>query len=192
METVTAWTRQHETVWHQLEKTGVYRVREENIREKNGPISEYYLEMYRWYAREASARVPRPAGAEYPIWLFLDETARLTPLEGSVQLTLEIPADQLVITDSERWGYRINYMYVPRDREDLRRHNEELETLGIGNETALVMTSLGNHYPLMKQKILRSWPRVFEEPPEGFTARQATVWELRREWVRDVEYGQPV
>jgi hypothetical protein len=186
---VRAWTRQHPDVLRQLEEQGVYRVREDHIREKNGPISEYYLELYTWYRSCAEKIVPRPAGASFPIWLFLDEESKLPPLENTVVLELEIPRDQIVITDVERWGYRVNYMYIPKDDADSRQHDEELQRNGITNEPALIQTAKGNFYPLLKRKIIASWERVFDPPETGSNVVQGTVWELRREWLKGVVHG---
>lgn len=187
MEYTKAWTRQNPAVLDELINTGVYRVKEEYIREKNGPISEYYLELYDWYSRLASRIVPLSPDAHYPIWLFLDDNTKLPLIDNTVVLEFEIPSSEVVITDVDRWGYRVNYMYVPLDDEDQFRHDDELKKNGIGNETALIQTSKGNFYPLLKRKIIESWSRVFEEPKGGFKTAQGTVWELRHEWLKGVE-----
>ena len=51
------WTRQHEAVWDELQKTGQYIVKKEYIEAKNDTISEFYLELYEWYTK--AARKPR-------------------------------------------------------------------------------------------------------------------------------------
>ena len=58
--------------------------------------------------------------------------------------------------------------------------------MGIGNEAALVSGPKGNFYPLMKQKILKSWDRVFV-PSENMDNNVGTIWEIRPEWIREVE-----
>lgn len=142
-KTLRAYTRQHPQVLKTLEQTGVYRVQKSHIEEKNGAISQYYLELYDWYVRHAERLVPRPEGAEYPIWLFLEEENKLPSLPGSVCLELEIPRDLVVLTDVERWGYRVNYLYIPLDEKDRDAHEAELKRNGIGNETALSRTERG-------------------------------------------------
>lgn len=174
-KTLQAYTRQHLQVLKTLEQTGVYRVQKSHIEEKNGAISQYYLELYDWYVRHAERPVPRPEGAEYPIWLFLEEENKLPPLSGSVCLELEIPRDLVVLTDVERWGYRVNYLYIPMDEKDRDAREAELKRNGIGNETALIQTGKGNFYPLLKRKIIQSWDRVFEDPATGSGLCQGTV-----------------
>ena len=186
MDTVVAWTRQVKEVLDEIERTGSYHVREEYVREKYDVIADHYLERYRWFTQAARRRIRIPEGYEYPIWLALSNEQKLPPASGTVTFTLEVPADQILIADMDRWGYCVNLMYVPLDPRDEDRHNDELKRLGLGNEALLFSSSKGNFYPLMKQKIVRSWERIFE-PSENIDACVGTVWEIRPEWIREVE-----
>ena len=69
----TLWTRQRPEVWEELKSSGIYRVKKEYIEEKNGSITDYYLELYRWYTKTAKKYLTIPPGCEYPIWLSLGE-----------------------------------------------------------------------------------------------------------------------
>lgn len=190
METMTAWTRQVPQVLDELEATGRYYVREEYVRRKNGEISDYYLELYRWYTERCRSLIHIAPGLTLPIWLSLTEDSRLPAAPNTVALTLEVPRDALVIVDADKWGYRVNDWYVPLDAADERRHNEELRRAGIGNEALLIMTGKGNFYPQFRQKIIRSWDRVFTSPSANMSNNIGTVWEIKSEWVREVErYG---
>ena len=185
----TVWTRQHPAVLEELERCGRYMVKEEAIRAKNGDMADFYLNLYRWYTRQGERFVPRPQGVEFPIWGSLSRECMLQPVEGSVVLTLRVPEEALLITDAERWGYRVNQWYIPLDQEDERRHNAELERYGIASESALIDSDKGNFYPLLRRKIVDSWMRLFTCPPRPGDMAQATLWELRREWVQEVERG---
>lgn len=188
-QTVKAWTRQDRRIMDDIERLGRYTAKREYIREKNMEIADYYLDLYDWYTRKAQGIVERPADAEYPIWLFLDKASRLPPIEGTVCLELDVPRELIVFTDVERWGYRVNYMYIPLNDADARTHEEELKRNGIMNETALIQTSKGNFYPLLKQKIIKSWNRVFADVSTGSGLCQGTIWEIRKEWISGIEYG---
>lgn len=187
-ETIHAWTRQVPQVLDELERTGVYRVREEYVRLKNDTMTDYYLELYRWLTYSCRSCIKIPEDADLPVWLSLTEGTRLGAVEGAIALELEVPADELFILDYNKWGYRVNDWYVPLDAEDERKHNEELKSQGISNEAMLIMSDKGNFYPAMKQKIIRSWRRVIEDGPnEDPEQNVGVVWELRREWVKGVE-----
>lgn len=71
-------------------------------------MADFYLKLYRWYARQGERFVPRPDGVEFPVWVSLSRESMLQLVEGSVVLTLRVPEEALLITDAERWGYRVN------------------------------------------------------------------------------------
>lgn len=187
-ETMTLWTRQVPQVWEELECTGSYRVKEEYIRMKNDTIADYYLDLYRWYTREARKYVEIPEELKYPIWLCVSEETMLQPTENTVILKLEVPKEKVAICNMEAWGYVVNYWYVPLDDNDAKKHAEELKMYGIQEEDQLISTSKGNFYPMMKRKIQNSWGRVFTMPPANNNDAVATIWEIKREWVKEARH----
>jgi len=174
-----------------LEQNGVYRCRPEYIEFKMEEFADYYKRLYSWYVYRAERIVPRPdPSVKYPIWVSLDKDTQLPLVEGTVALELEVDEDLLVVTDSEKWGYVMNFFYLPLDYEDLDRHNAELLRYGIGNETALTLEDKGRFYPIIKRKIEKSWERLFEDYAIS-NIYQATLWEIRREWVVGIRKGVP-
>lgn len=182
----TLWTRQRPEVWEELKSSGIYRVKKEYIEEKNGSITDYYLELYRWYTKTAKKYLTIPPGCEYPIWLSLGEEFMLQPVENTVILKLEIPEGQYLICNMKGWDYRVNYWYVPLDQEDDKKHKEELKRYGIASEDELVTGRKGEFYPMLKRKVTGSWERIFTVPPDTEENAAATAWELRKSWVREV------
>ena len=187
MANVRAWTRQVPQVWDEIKSTGRYRVREEYVRAKNAEISDYYIELYRWLTMMCRDRIAMPDDAEFPIWLALTEEQRLPAAPDTISLTLDIPEEALFIMDYDRWGYRVNHWYVPRDAADEAAFNKELEHFGIGNEAALITGELGNHYPALKRKIQASWQRALDAPNPRMDLNVGVVWEILPEWVVEVE-----
>lgn len=183
---IRLWTRQHKNVLEELRNNGVYRPRKEYLLEKFDSISDYYLSLYKWYTDRAEKIVPRPEGAEFPIWLSTSSDMMLQPAENNVIIELEADIAKVVLTDSEKWGYVVNYWYLPIDKDDERKFNEELKKLGIGDESELYMGHKGNFYPLLRNRIIRSWERLFEDHPRITPTTQATLWEIRKEWVTRV------
>jgi len=186
LDTITAWTRQVPEVLDELHRNGVYRVREEYIRIKNDTIADYYLKLYDWYTAGSRKYVRIPDGARYPIWFSLAEDYRLQPIPGTVILKTQLPRDQILIIDIEKWEYRGNDLYVPADKADEKRFREELLRYGISDETSLIETNKGNFYPLLKRMVTESWERIFTMPPENPPNGFATSWELKEEWVTEV------
>lgn len=183
---IRLWTRQHKNVLEELETHGVYRVKKEYIMQKMDNISDYFLKLYNWYVSEAEKNVPRPEGVTYPIWLSTSYDMMLQPSEDTVILEIEVEKQKVVITDMEKWGYVVNYWYVPLNKEDEEKHTNELIKNGIGDESALYMSHKGNFYPLLRSKIIKSWDRIFEDSSSQNSITQATLWEIKKEWIISV------
>ncbi len=186
METVRAWTRQVVQVLDEIERTGRYTVKEEYVRIKNGDISDYFLKHYRWLTQQCRRYIQIDEDLDLPIWLAMTEDQRLGCARGNCSITLDIPKDKLMLVDYERWGYQLNDMYVPTTEADEKAHNEELRRYGIGNEAQLITGDLGNFYPMLKQKVIKSWDRVFVPSPV-LSENVGCIWEIRPEWIVDVE-----
>lgn len=186
METVRAWTRQVTQVLDEIDRSGRYVVKEEYVRLKNGSIADHYIEHYRWLTRQGRRHIDIPQDLDLPIWLALTEDQRLGCARGNVSLTLEVPQDKLLIVDYERWGYQLNDMYVPSSPQDENLFNAELRKYGISNEASLITGNMGNFYPILKQKVLKSWDRVFTPSPV-ISENVGCIWELRPEWIVHIE-----
>ena len=181
------WTRQAAAIEEELEKNGIYRAKKEYIEKKNDTISEFYLRLYRWYTKEAAKYIE--TSGEYPIWLSLSEDNMLQPVEGTVILEVEIPADRYLLCNYDAWGYIVNYFYVPLDEADRVRHTNELRRYGIGSDDELLLTNKGNFYPLLKREVQQSWSRAFTLKPGNMEmGLVATAWEIRKEWVREIRH----
>lgn len=187
---IKLWTRQNKNILTDLEEHGVYHVKQEYIEQKLDTITPFYLKAYKWYTERASKIVEKPKVVQFPIWLSTSENMMLQPTEDTVVLELEVDEKHVIITDQEKWGYVINYWYLPLDRNDERKHNDELEKYGIPDESALIMSSKGNFYPLLRSKIKKSWDRLFDNNIKLSNLTQATLWEIRKEWVIDITYYQ--
>lgn len=183
MSKLKLWTRQDERVLKDIETRGFYRVKQEHIIEKFDSCSDVYLHVYRWYARAASSVVPKPEGVEFPVWASVDKEFSLGVIEGQVVLELEVDRENVIIMDSAKWDYILNYWYIPKDSDDARSYDEKLETYGIRNKTLMYMN---NFYPLLKREVEKSWERLFDNDIRLSDINQATLWEIRSEWITNV------
>lgn len=189
MAKMKVWTRQDIRILEHLQEYGFYRCKAEYIENKMENFAEYYKKLYQWYGKRSENIVPRPdQNIEYPIWVSIDEEMQLRPVEGTVILELEIDSTQIVITDVEKWGYVVNFFYLPLNYDDLAKYNNELKRYRIADESELIMGSKGNFYPLLKKKIVDSWERLFD-PYKLSGVMQGTTWEIKKEWVQKIHYG---
>lgn len=182
------WTRQVSAVWQTLQDKGRYYVKKEYIEQKNGDLAEYYAKLYEWYTKAARKYIYIPEELNYPIWMNISEDFMLQPTDDAVILRLEVPEGNYIICNYDKWGYRMNYWYVPLDEEDEERHNAELRKLGIASEDKLISSNQGNFYPLLKRKIIDSWKRIFTIIPSSPEITVGTCWEIKKEWVMEVRF----
>ena len=183
---IIAWTRQNGLVMQEIERDGRFICRERFLREKSDTISDYYIKAYRWLTDQARLKIEVEEGLYLPIWLAMTESAKLPAAKGEVMLTLDVPQNELFIIDYNKWGYVLNYMYVPKDDDDERAHDKKLADAGIVNEAALIMSEKGNMYPQLKSEILRSWPRCCTPAPD-MKDNVGCVWQVKESWIVDAQ-----
>ena len=178
------YTRQAPQVLEDLRNNGRYVVKEEYVREKYTTITGHYAPLYRRLTSYARGRVYIPDDALYPVWLSPEGTDAVPPDEDSVFLKLDIPDGFYILANNEAWDFMINHLYFPLDKEDELAHEAELERYGISSPSSLVSGSAGNFYPVLRQKVLKSWERIYTVMPSDANMIVGLAWELRSEWLR--------
>ena len=176
-------TRQDPQVLETLRETGSYTVREEYVRRKYTTITDHYAPLYRMLTSMARGKVDIPEGALYPVWLSPEGTDAIPPSDDSVFLRLDIPEGKYILANDEVWDHMINHIYFPLDKADELAHETELARYGIASPSSLISGSAGNFYPLLKQKVIRSWERVYTIKPQDRSRLVGLCWELKREWL---------
>ena len=181
---VILYTAQSPVVLETLERDGVSRVKLAYIDRKYGDTSWVFQEAYSFFRQNASALLPKPDGAESPIWLFADSRwCFMGP--DSVLMTFRIPRQQVLFFDQRVWNRILNLDYLGNDEKDEERFAKELKSIGLSNTHKLFSTSF---YPMQKRRVRDSWKKLFtsaEDCPEEYL--QAAVWELRKDWLIDVK-----
>ena len=176
---IRLYTSQREIVLDTIREKGIYHVKKEFIIKKYEEVADVFLEPYNWFIRNAVNIVPKPEGAEYPIWLFNDLTY-VENHEDSKVLEIEVDIDNVILFDPFKWNRILNLAYIPKDEKDRIEYNEYLEKQGIKNEVSIYMT---NFYPHLKQKVIKSWDSLFEGNIDLLKTNQAALWEIRSEWI---------
>ena len=77
----------------------------------------------------------------------------------------------------------INHLYFPDSKDDEMEHEAELARYGISSPSSLISGNAGNFYPLLKQKVLRSWEKIYTLQPADPAQTVGLCWELRPEWL---------
>jgi len=112
------WTTQDKRVLKQIQSKGVYRARLDSILNKYDNCSEVFLNVYKWFSKEAEKVVPKPEGVEFPVWVAFEKEFSFGLTECQVRFELEVDSSNVITFDSGKWDYILNYWYIPKDKAD--------------------------------------------------------------------------
>ncbi|MCT4605753.1 MAG: DUF3841 domain-containing protein [Marinisporobacter sp.] len=178
-EKITLYAAQRKIVLDTIEEKGVYHVKKEYIIKKYGQVAHTFLTSYNWFIHKAEKIVPKPEGAEYPVWLFTD-LKYVEHHADTCVLEIKVDRDKALVFDRAKWNRILNLSYIPKDEEDAKAYEELLEKQGIQDETDIYMK---NFYPHLKAKVKKSWDRLFDDNIVLSQSKRAALWEIRKEWI---------
>lgn len=182
------WTIQPKTFYEDLLREKVVFCKPE--------LSEFLQEWnfepaYDWMAAQMQHRIgAAPTDVKYPIWAWyifegknekpdLRKTDFRYYREDQVCIELEVPDQQVLLSDEGDWHIVLNNWYLVSNNisdKDFDREYEWFKALPVSEQKTV------------KQK---SWERIFNVFKEdGSSAKyiQATFWELRLEYVKSVRF----
>lgn len=181
------YTRQDPRVLLELQSNGVYSVKEEYVRQKYTTITEHYAALYRRLTLLARRYINIPDDLLYPVWLTPEGTATIPESGDAVFLRFDIPEGSYILANDEVWDYMINHLYFPSDEADEIAHESELARYGISSPSSLVSGNAGNFYPLLRQKVLKSWEKIYTATPADPDHIVGLCWELHKEWLIGID-----
>lgn len=109
--------------------------------------------------------------------------------ETGVRIALDVPDELVLLSDFETWHYPLNRWYLPRSEEDEKLFEKELAALGL---SLLLPANLPDQ---LRKRMEKSWEIIFDlafyweelNRPWEEKSIQATLWEIRLEWVTKLE-----
>ena len=192
-ETVRLYTRQNDKTLYQLERDGRIINQRIYVQLHFGDIAPLFLESYDWFTRKASAMVEKPPDVQAPVWCSISREKCLRPVPGTVVYVLEVPRDQVIYFDDEKWDYVLNRIYLPKDGKDREQYRQHLRELGVANGFEFFQGRYKGMYPEEERRIRESWDRIFDIDRWTVFNVCGNIWEIRREWVlRIVHPGEDV
>lgn len=178
------WTKQHIGVLNELTAYGRYVARGGHLYLDLQESARVVQEAYDWLADHHPKRQTKPPDAMYPIWLSYEKSATMLPGPRAVILELELESDLIEPIHVLKWGCILNNAYIPADRQDAERHRADMAAVGLSDAELFRSTQ----HPELKEKIADSWRRLFDAGVAlGSPACYGTVWEIRVEWLIDVQ-----
>ena len=183
MPEITVWTKQNKAVLDQLETAGRFIADERYIRRELEDTTDIMLFIYRWLADHMPASSARPGDVIFPVWVSFEKEATMMPEPGYAVLELRLEEELVTRLNIAKWTRITNYSYIPLDEADEKEHYKLLNETGTDNARA-VMTGF---YPELRQKIIDSWDRLFDDSVSlGSDNAYGLLWEVRKEWIQNV------
>lgn len=177
-DTITMYCTQPDLVWDIVDKDGVNYVKQAYITKKYQDTAWIFDTAYKFFRQEAVKIIPKPQEAESPIWMYRDKKWAV-PNAGCRRMHLEISKDELILFDRRTWNKILNMEYVGTD-EEIATFEQEYKRQGVRDPLDIMKSSF---YPLLAQKIKKSWQHLFTDPLPEETYWQGAVWYLKKEWV---------
>ena len=129
-ETVRLYTRQNDKTLYQLKRDGRIINQRIYVQLHFGDIAPLFMESYDWFTKKASAMVAKPDDVHAPIWCSISRENCLKPIPGTVVYVLDVPKEQVIYFDDEKWDYVLNRIYLPKDMEDREAYRRHLKEIG--------------------------------------------------------------
>lgn len=186
MNKITLWTRQDKRSVYDLENNGVIRITKEHLEEKFDVIADHIIYLYEWFVNEAEKRVPKPEGAEFPIWCSISEEYMLRPTLNEIVYVLEVNKSEIIYFDGMKWDYVLNHHYIPKDEQDAEEYTKDIQSKGFKNSYSFIDKKTAHFYPEERKRVMDSWARVFEIDKWDIFRIQANIWEIRPEMIKDI------
>ncbi|MCP1110910.1 DUF3841 domain-containing protein [Ohessyouella blattaphilus] len=187
------WTIQPKEVWEKGFVDGVFRCDSDHP-EIGIDRYEQFLDAYEWIAEEMMKWIgPAPKGVKYPIWAYHtwdgkhkkpDLRQRQTaPGTECVCLTIEIPDEQVLLSDFDLWHLVLGKHYISElpleTDEDYDKEDAWLESLDTDTRDRVTRDSWSNIFDVV--------PGTKHVNSDGDYI-QAVFWELRKEQVKKVQF----
>ena len=175
---------QTDAVWNKLQEDGVVFCRREYVAHKYKESASVFMTIYSWFVSEAQKIVARPEGAGFPYWAQANIINLDTSGSGHV-FEVDVPNDEAVFFDYKDWTQILQFKYLAEDEGDAKKFDAELKANGV-DEFKVMTTSF---YPMLKQKILKSWGRLFGHNADIVSGKSnvknvsAALWCIRRSWI---------
>ncbi|XCP84559.1 DUF3841 domain-containing protein [Roseburia hominis] len=175
---ITLWTSQSRQVIDVLERDGHCLVKKEYISKKYQETTWSFSIAYSYFAKRAAEKIARPEGAESPFWLYRDPKWAVTGPDAKL-LKFQIPREEVILFDLRKWNRILNLSPLG-DEKRQKEFEQELKRQGIMAYSDVFEKP---YYPLLKNRIIKSWDLLFEDTSQEELYTQGAAWVLRKEWL---------
>ena len=177
---MTLWTVRPASDYEILRQNGVYRT---------DPllVDSHRLPAYHWISDELAKRCPPPPNVVLPVWAWyhahgankpkpdLRMSGHLPKGEQGVRIEFDTPKELVLLSNFDGWHSVLNDWCFSLTDDEYEHYEHLAQTL------------MPNEFQQIKQQ---TWQNIFDLSllPDDTYAVQAVFWELRLDWVKQVDY----
>ncbi len=184
------WTVQSYNVYEVLRNTGIYRCNSSlsSLLEENE-----FVNAYKWISKKMKDHIGNPPdNVTFPVWAWYKvdgqhrrpdmRTFGMRVFEKSVLMEIEIPENQVLLSDFDYWHLVLNdtLYYKASSMENISNEEWDAET---DKEDAYYSTLSLEEKQAYKEK---SWEKIFSIDTAHSDFVQATFWELKKEQIKKI------
>lgn len=181
------WTIQPEEVYQMIMLKGYYRC-------DGRKIDKFFRQSYKWLSSEMKEKIGKPPqNTVFPVWAWhtRDFKRKKPDLRSSeygrtgeklVCIEIEIPDDEVLLTDFDAWHFVLNNWYLNTECWDEETWDKDEEWLqNLSKEERDI-------------EIKKSWQGIYDLTPKdtSWMCRgkwiQATFWQLKKEQIIKVQH----
>lgn len=168
------WTIQHKEAYLNMMRSGVLRANSKHLF-----CEDDFLNAYEWMSQQMRVRISEPPNkVKYPVWLWHTweglrkhpdmRRAGYAPTGAPIVLmTVDVPDEKVLLSDFDCWHAVLNGQYLAVDKNDYCSYSPE--------------------------EVYESWNRIFDVSSanpyySSSLSIQATIWEIRKEWVKKAAF----
>ena len=184
------WTMQPVEVYEELLRNGTFTCDPAKVCEPS------FLDRYGWMNNKLNKKDPKPENIQYPIWAWyrFNSKEKKPDLRHScygvhgdkmVCLELEVPDEKVLLTDFDLWHFVLNDWWLDQCFYDEYSEDEY-------DRNHAIFNALSEEEQRTEKE--KSWEQILNiEPYENdWIARgqyvQAVFWELKKEYVKKVQF----
>lgn len=196
------WTIQNADAYENMKKVGVLRANDNYI------FMDFNPTAYHWMANKLEAKCPKPdCKMQYPVWAWYmkDGKRKRRDLrcagygkrgEEMVQITIEVPNNQVLLSDFDAFHFVLSDLYLPTSEEDSLRFESDLKNDSFTWGDLQLGETDNDLKKTYREKVVDSWEKIFDLEREDdyvfcdiqHKSIQAVMWQVTMEQVLKVEH----
>lgn len=161
----------------------------------NKYIWSEFLKPYSWMINQMELKIGKKEYEnQYPIWAWfqysnsnkkkpnLKDLCLLEKGTNGVRIEFEKPNHEVLLSDFIKWYYVLNHWYIPTNNLKEECFNDLLK------QNNLKFGDIENYTSEINNIIQNSWNKIFDLNKINNKSVQATIWNIKKEEIINVDY----